>query len=167
MGWSITLAVATAMFASSQLASSGSQPSPGKELQINLRVCEGDPLGSRKAGTLKVLAEPRLITLENHPFAFVTGGEIPVTDDDGLQFVPFGREIRGKPGAVKEGKVRLDITLSKTTVGERIEERLQLHTETWRTITTVPLGEVVKFRWGKGRADKQTWAELSVVEVKP
>jgi hypothetical protein len=75
--------------------------------------------------------------------------------------------IEGRPGAVKNGKVRLDITLSNTTIGERTEERFQLHSESTRTITIVRLGEVVKLRWRKGTADKQTWVELSVEEVKP
>jgi hypothetical protein len=113
------------------------------------------------------LAEPRLITLENRPFSFVAGGELPLRDGKSVKFQPFGRMIEGKADAVKDGKVRLDITLSNTTIGERIEDRIQLHSESTRTITTVRLGEVVKLRWGKGGTEKQTWAELSVEEVKP
>jgi hypothetical protein len=166
MRWSIALVFAAAMFVGSQPVAGGDQPSPGKQLQFNVRVFEGDPLGSRQAGTLKVLAEPRLVTLENRPFSFVSGGEILIKDGEGVQFQTFGRTIEGKPGAVKDGKVRLEITLSNTTVGERTEDRIQLHSESTRTITTVRLGEVVKLRWGKGSADKQIWAELSVEEVK-
>lgn len=84
-----------------------------------------------------------------------------------MRFVPFGWMITGKPGAIKDGKVRLDITLTNTTVGQRNEGRTQLHTESMRTITTIRLGEVLKLRWGKGNADRQAWAELSVEEVKP
>jgi hypothetical protein len=167
MRWSITLVLTAAMLVGRQPTAGGDQPPPGKQLQFNVRVLEGDPLGSREAGTLKVLAEPRLITLENRPFSFVSGGELPVTDGESVQFQSFGRMIEGKPGAVKDGKVRLDITLSSTTIGERTKDRIQLHSESTRTITTVRLGEVVKLRWGKGGTEKQTWAELSVVEVKP
>jgi hypothetical protein len=169
MRWSITLAfaAAAAMPVGSQSTAGGEQPPPGKQLLFNVRVFEGDPLGSREAGTLKVLAEPRLVTLENHPFSFASGGEIPVRDGQAVQFHSFGRRIEGKPGAVKEGKLRLEITLSNTTIGERTENRIQLHTESTRTITTVRLGEVMKLRWGKGSADRQAWVELSVEEVKP
>jgi hypothetical protein len=166
MKWSITLAVAATMFVGSQVAPGGDKLSTGKQLQFNLLVLEGDPLGSREAGTLKVIAEPRLVTLENRPFSFLSGGEIAVNDGGSVQFVEFGRMIKGKAGTVKDGKVRLDLTLSNTTVGERTEERIQLHTDTSRTITTVRLGEIVKLRWGKGSADRQTWAELSVEEIK-
>jgi hypothetical protein len=167
MRWSIALVFAAAMLVGNQPTAGGDQPPPAKQLQFNVRVFEGDPLGSREAGTLKVLAEPRLVTLENRPFSFVSGGELPITDGESVQHQPFGRMIEGKAGALKDGKVRLDITLSNTTIGERTEDRVQLHSESTRTITTVRLGDIVKLRWGKGSTKKQTWAELSVEEVKP
>jgi hypothetical protein len=167
MKWFLGLAVAAAMFVGGQGVPGGDKPSGGKQLQFNLRVFEGDPLGSRAAGTLKLLAEPRIVTLEKRSFSFVSGGEVAVTGSDGVQFVQFGRTLKGKPGAVKDGKILLDVTLSDTRVGKRIKEQIQLHTKTSRTITTVRLGEIVKFRWGKGSANKQAWVELSVEEVKP
>jgi hypothetical protein len=166
MRWSSALAFTAAMLVGSRLTAGDGKP-PAKQLQINVRVFEGDPLGSREAGTLKVLAEPRLVTLENRPFSFVSGGEMAVTGGEGVSFPRFGRLIEGKAGAVKDGKVRLDLTLSHTTVAERTEGRVQLHTESTRTITTALLGEVVKLRWGKGGTEKQAWAELSVEEVGP
>jgi hypothetical protein len=167
MRWSIALVFVAAMLVGSQPTAGGDQPPQGKQLQFNVRVFEGDPLGSREAGTLKVLAEPRLVTLQNRTFSFVSGGEIPITDGENVQYQPFGRMIEGKAAAVKDGKVRLDISLSNTTIGERTEGRIQLHSESTRTITTVRLGEVVKLRWRKGGTEKQTWAELSVEEVQP
>ncbi|MFO0817987.1 MAG: hypothetical protein U1A77_08600 [Pirellulales bacterium] len=167
MRWSIALAFVAAMVVGSQSKASGDEPSSGKQLQLNVSVFEGDPLGSVEAGTLKVSAEPCLVTHENRLFSFVSGGEIAVTDGEGVQFVPFGWMIAGKTGATKDGKVRLDITLTNTTVGQRNEGRTQLHTESTRTITTIRLGEVLKLRWGKSNADRQAWAVLSVEEVKP
>jgi hypothetical protein len=61
------------------------------------------------------LTEPSVVTLENRPFSVVSGGEIPVTDGESVQYQPYGRIIEAKPGAVKDGKLRLDITLSNTT----------------------------------------------------
>jgi hypothetical protein len=162
----ITLAI-TMVLIGSQLAPGGDRPSSVKQFQFNLRVLKGDPLGSQRTGTLKVVAEPRLITLENRTACFFDGGEIAVSTPDGVEFVQVGRRMEGKASTIKGGKVRLDVTLARTTAGDRTEERIQLHTEASRTITTVRPGEVVKLRWGKGSADKQTWAELSVEEVKP
>lgn len=167
MKWSLAIALAAAVLVGSQSTAGDAKHSPGKPLQVNLRVFQGDPLGSREAGTLKLLADPNLITLENRVFTFVSGGEIAVTEGEEVQFVQIGRMIEGKPGAVKDGKVCLDLTLSNTTVGERTEERVQVHTESTRMISTVRLGEVVKFRWRKGSADRQVWVELTVAEVKP
>ena len=48
MKWSIVLAFATAMLVGSQPTARGDKPSPGKQLQVNVRVFEGDPLGSRE-----------------------------------------------------------------------------------------------------------------------
>ena len=83
--------------------------------------------------------------------------EMAVPDGaEAMQFVQLGRMIEGKPGAIKGGMGRLDITLSDTTVGEGTDERTQLHTESTRTITTVRLGEVVKLRWGKGSTGRSS-----------
>src|SRR5262249_56015818 len=109
----------------------------------------------------------------NGALAFVCGGEMTVRKGDegnrSVEFVEFGRRIEGTPGTVKDGKVRLDLRLSNTTVGERSEDRVEFYTESTRTLLTVRLGEVVKLRWGKGTADRQVWAELSVheIEIRP
>ena len=68
---------------------------------------------------------------------------------------------------VKDGKVRLDVTVSNTKFDPRTKGRIQFHTDMTRTITTIRLGEVVKLRCGKGSADHQTWAEVSVGAVEP
>jgi hypothetical protein len=167
MRWSIALAIAAVMLVGRQSTAGGDQPLPAKQLLVGLRVIEGDPLGNREAGTLKVLAEPRLIILESHSFSFDSGAQIPIKDEESVQFHQLGRRIEGKVGPVKDGKVRLDISLSNTTLGNQTEDRIQLRSESTRTITTVRLGEVVKLRWGTGGAARQTWVEFSIEEVKP
>src|SRR6266705_3059258 len=101
MRWSIPLTFAAAMLVGGHSTAEGDKSSPGKQLRINVRVFEGDPLGSQEAGTLKVLSEPRLVTLENRPFSFFSGSEMVVPDGSkGVQFIEVGRMIKGKPGAV-------------------------------------------------------------------
>jgi hypothetical protein len=68
---------------------------------------------------------------------------------------------------VKGGKIRLDVTLSKTMLEEGKGERIRLHADSTRTILTVGLGQVVTLLWNKGSAEKHTWAELTVEEVRP
>ena len=159
MRWSITLAFAAAMLVGDHSQAGGDKSLPIKQFLFKLRVYEGDPLGSVEAGTLKLLAEPTLVTLENGSITFAYGGgepAIPAGFKD-MKFDQMGRMIKGTPVAVKDGKIRLDITLSNTTVGKGTEKHIQLNTESTRTITTVKPGEVVKLRWGKGSADKQVW----------
>jgi|GEM_PF-4569417 len=140
---------------------------PATQLWFNLRVFEGDPLGSQEAGTLRFVAESHLVATESRPFTFASGGQHAVVSGDGVEFVRIGRTIEATPGAVKDGQLRLDITLSNAAVGERSEERIQLHIESTRTVTTVRLGEVMKLRWARGTAKKQAWVELSVAEYRP
>jgi hypothetical protein len=168
MRWFIGLALVGAMLVGSESTSGRDKPASAKQIQFSLCIFEGDPLlGSREAGTLKVLAEPRVTTLENRPCTLISGGEIPVREGAQVEYVEYGTKFQCKPGLVKDGKIRLDLTVSNVTVGEKTEKRIQLTTESTRTITTVRLGEVIKIRVGQGSADKQVWAELSVDEVQP
>ena len=164
MRWVIALAVAVVV--GIQTAPAADKASE-KQLQFNLRVFEGDPLGSVEAGTVKVLAEPCLRAVEGHACRFNSGGEIPLFDGRGIQYVPFGLHVETKAHLIQQGKVHVDITLSNVTVVKRDDEQIQTNSEATRVIATLKLGEVVKLRRGKGSASKQAWVELSVEEAKP
>ena len=84
-----------------------------------------------------------------------------------MEFVEVGRAVAGQASAGKGGKVRLDVTLSDTAVGDGADGRVQFHTESTRTITAVKLGEAFRLRWGKEGAERQAWVALSVKEIKP
>jgi len=166
MRTSFLLAAIAALFVSSNTTIGGDKQVAAK-LQFNVSVYEGDPFGSREAGTIKLRGQPRIVTRENQSGTFISGGELPVpVGNDGIDFVPIGVTGECKAAFAKDGKVRLDLTLSNTTPGDQTAERTQLHTQTTRTITTVKLGEVLKLRCGKADAEKQIWIELSVEKVK-
>jgi hypothetical protein len=168
MRCAFVLALAALLLTGGHLVADDKQPS-GKQLLFKITVLEGDPLGSREAGTQRSLAEPNLVSLEEQPFRFLAGGELPVPikGSKELHFVPYGLFIEGKAGEVKDGKVHLDLKLSMSTKPEgRTEEPIQIHTESTQTLTTVKLGEVLKQRVGKGTFDKQLWVELIVEEIK-
>jgi hypothetical protein len=137
-----------------------------KQLEFNLRIFVGDPLGSREAGTLKLLAEPRLVTLENRPFYFASGGETAVPSVEGVRRVHVGLRVEGKAGTIKSGRVQIDITLSNTTVKDLAKDKFQIQNESIQTITKVRLGETVKLRWASANCQHQAWAELSVEQIK-
>jgi hypothetical protein len=133
---------------------------PAKQLQFTVRIYDGDPLCSPQAGTLKVLADTRVTTLENRKMSVASGHEVFVPEI--MEHVQLGRLLEVLPGVVKDGRICLDITLSNTTAGEKNNGRAQFHAQTTRTITTIKLGEVLKVRWGDGGAEKQSWVELSL-----
>jgi hypothetical protein len=134
-----------------------------KTLQFNIRVYEGDPLGTPESGTLKVLADTRLVTLENRPASLVMGGELPLArDGKNIEYVQFGRTLECKPVMARDGKVHVDVNFSNTTVAANTTERIDLHAESARTLTTMKPGESLKLRWPGGTPEKQAWAELTV-----
>ncbi len=166
MQWPALISFVAVALVASQ-ATSGADRAPAKQLTINVRILEGDPLGKQTTGTLKVLADTRLVTVEHRPFSLVSGAENAVDGVAGKEIIPTGRLLEGKGHVMQNGKVRLDITLSSTTMTRQTEECDEFRTASTRTITTVRPGEVLKLRWGKGSAERQAWAEISVAGVNP
>lgn len=135
---------------------------PPKQLRFDVLIFQGDPLGSKEAGTLEVLMRPQLVTLETQRGLVQAGQQYPVKIDDKVSDYTPGVTVEITPGTVKDGKVRIDVTMTKSTVAENSKEKVQFNTESTRIITTVKLGEVVKLRCGK-----ETWIELSASLTKP
>jgi hypothetical protein len=165
---SATLAFVAALLVGAGSARAAEKSSHPKQLRYKLRICEGDPLGNPKFGTVKTQNAPEFVATEGRPFTVMSGGQVPVPNgSNSFEFLQLGWTIKGKHGAVKDGKVRVDITLRNRTMFERTAAgRMQFHSEGTRVIMTVPLGEVVKLRLGKGTADKQKWVELTVDDVR-
>lgn len=131
---------------------------PVLHYMIDIRVCTGDPLGSKAAGTLKVLAEPKVMTAENRP-AFIRAGG--TTEIDG-ELAPVGAEVKATVLSMKGELIRVRLEGAYTTV-EGPEKARSL--KTVRSITTreVKAGEMTRFRIGQP-ADA-VWAEATVRPV--
>lgn len=76
----------------------------------------------------------------------------------------FGNKFEGVLGKVKDGIVPLELTLSKITVNDQKENRVELRTIRTRVILHVKLGESQRVRWLKEAAGKQTCVQLTVEE---
>jgi Flp pilus assembly secretin CpaC len=68
----------------------------------------------RQGGLAKVLAEPRLVTLNGRPASFLAGGElaVPVPADKGqvgVQFEEFGTRLKFLPIVLGNGRIRLEV----------------------------------------------------------
>jgi len=138
---------------------------PVKRLEIKMGVYEGDPLGSREAKTIRTLAEPTVMTIENESFASVSGGVIPLQMADGVHVIPVGVVIEGRLFNPKDGKWQMDLTASMSKTNQLAEDNLQLQSESTRTFTRVRAGDVTKIRIGQANGTNQRWVELRVTEV--
>lgn len=163
---SILMAMAGALYTSPRADIAADVPVPPRQLMVSLTLCEGDPLGSVEAGTLKVLANPQLVTLESRQFSLVCGGERPVKLGSEMKFVRFGVEVEGQPGEIDGGKVPLDLTVSQTSEDEsRDSEMVRFNTRSTRMMLNIKLGQPVRLRMGEGAARQEKWVELKVEEM--
>lgn len=150
------------------------------EKQVTFRVCvsEGDPLGSREANTVRTLVDTTIVTLENQTCMLHSGGLIPARGGNPVpltranaakvhaESIPFGTIIQAIPTNVEDGNLRLDLTVSLAKrQGDQTKDRVQLLTESTRTIRTVALGEVVRLRLGKKTDEIQRWVEITATQV--
>jgi hypothetical protein len=141
------------------------QPAAPKQIQLHVRVCQGDPLGSVEAKTMKIQSQPLVVTLEGRPAQFVSGGEASIKNDGSAVLVPFGTIVNVSPGKIRDGKIWLDVNVSHTEKGISHDERSQFHSESARVVGFVRLKESLKIRLGQGSAQSQKWIELVVTEV--
>jgi Flp pilus assembly secretin CpaC len=70
--------------------------------------------GLRKCGAAKLLAEPRIVTLNGRPACFLSGGQHAVYSQsaDGeklVRFIPIGTQLKLLPRIVESGKVFLEV----------------------------------------------------------
>ncbi len=79
--------------------------------------------------------------------------------------LPFGTNIEATPTNVEDGKLRLDLTVSLAKRGDQAGDRVEVQTESTRTIMKMTLGEVVRLRLGKKTDEIQRWAEITATEV--
>jgi hypothetical protein len=147
----IAMAVVACLGLSSTTGTAGN---PERYL-INVSVRQGDPHGSRAAGTLKVLAEPTLVTRAGHEASYSSGGTAQVDGES----VELGNKLRVFADAAAEG-VRVKLSLEHTVLLEAAEATTRLRTDRALYSRKVKPGEVLKLDWG--RPSEQMWVELSV-----
>lgn len=125
---------------------------------VDVRVCTGDPLGSRAAGTLKVISEPKLVTTEGKPGFIRAGGSAEI---DGEQ-VATGPEIQVTVLGVDGERLRLRIEASFTSVeGDKPQQSIK----TIKSVVTrwARQGEDIRLRIGQ-KSD-ETWVEVRAFMV--
>jgi hypothetical protein len=143
-----------------------------RQYRVEVRLCQGDPLGSRAEGTVKHLAEPVLITTSGRGVNFWSGGQVPVRGPDGkVAYEPVGTRVEILPLGYPDGRVWVELNIThrevnvglgiKTATGEVVPGFTEQATRTARFVTP---GEPFRLRVSAESAADQTWIEVTVRE---
>lgn len=143
---------------------------PAKEFLIDVRVCQGDPLGSREAGTIRYLAEPKVVTRSGRPAFFMAGGHTPINGAGGkLVFEETGVRTEILPIAYSNGVVWAEVstTLRAVSVGLGNAEMPGFTEQTRRESRVVSPGETFRIRVAADSPASQTWVEVTIRDQPP
>jgi pilus assembly protein CpaC len=139
------------------------------QLQIDVLVCQGDPLGSRAEGTVKYLAEPRIVTQSGRSAMFRTGASVldPAGDRRSAEWV--GTTVDFLPIAYPNGKVWVEVnaTHREARHGLSLPGEPGYAEQTLRFSKFVTAGEKIRFRIAADSPSSQTWAEVTVTPYRP
>jgi hypothetical protein len=132
------------------------------ERQVILAVVMyvGDPLGSKEAGTLKVLAEPTIMLTHKQTGFFQVGGE-----------GQGGIVIRATPCLRLDGKIGMECDTQISTVNRGRGLTTDngfipgVDTEACQTKVVLTPGKPFKVRLSSRSAEDQTWMELTATVV--
>jgi hypothetical protein len=134
----------------------------GRQIQIELRLLRGDPLGSPEQGTAKVLTRPTLQMLEKQEGRVFTGQRVRVAGE----MRGVGNGFRAVAESAAGGKLRLRVTVELSRVVEDpTTGQPAVRTELAHFTREAKPGEMLRVRVGK-RAGKETWVEMRAREVK-
>ena len=137
-------------------------------LQIDIVVCQGDPLGSRVEGTIKYLAEPRMVVAVGRPACFMTGGPSPL--DDELVLNQTAERTRTRIDLVatwdEKGKLRVEVQAAQGETRARLPGQSRFVEQTPGLSRLVAPGEKFRFRIAADSPSSQTWAEVTVTEYR-
>jgi hypothetical protein len=129
------------------------QKGPGqREVTLDINVFEGDPKGSRAKGTIRLLARPRITTLEDRPACTRLGSSSIVEGKYAVSAAFEGMTFL--PSRMPDGKIRLEV--DSTLAGA----------EPRRVVRTVKSGQEVKVELGKTPSGDMRWAVIKV-EAEP
>ena len=162
---------ALAFLAITELGSAGSPNEPAKTMpakvkqyNIQLRVCQGDPLGSKQGGDVHTLSQPTMLTLEGKHGKAMAGQILPGYDPNSDEMV--GVFLHVLPISEEDGTVKLEIGCRIIELVEKQEDRLEMRGFSVRETRTIERGETMKLRVKGTSATNQHWVEATVTEVK-
>lgn len=130
-------------------------------IMVSLRFCEGDPKGKPEA--IKVLSEPRIVTLSGRTAEVLVGGQ---KDFEG-HAVKHGVHCEITPKLLEDETVLLQVRYECTAlVGGEREDSVTAQGTCIRSSLVARPGEKVRVG-GMGRDGHQGWLEISVDVIPP
>lgn len=145
---------------------------PGPLVSIEVAVYEGDPLGSKAAGTIQVVSRPRLVTQSGRPAFVQSGQDVTYTRPDGRTATEqAGVQVEFLPLMIRDGTVWVEMNAQVREVqfgsGVKAAGNAPAFTEQSARVTWVAVsGETVRHRIGARSPADQTWVEVTVRPVK-
>lgn len=125
--------------------------------RIAFKLKEGMPSGSRESGTLRVLAEPQVVTAPNRDVDFHVGEEHIV----GGQSLKVGVTFRFWLEPASNGQIRIVGNLECLNLLKRAEDFAAIESTRIYFGRNMPIGETATFRL-KGEAAQQQWVEIAI-----
>jgi hypothetical protein len=155
--------VAVALIIGGGSASTQGNPIPAgpRQFQIDVSLLQGDPLGSREAGTIVALSRPTLRALEKQEACVHVAQLVDVVGES----VGVGYRLRLVVEPAAEGKVRMRVFVELTTVADKRDDQGRVRVDRNIYVREARLGETLRLRVAN-RSKKETWVELRVQEVK-
>jgi RNA polymerase sigma factor (sigma-70 family) len=130
-----------------------------RSFHFDFRVVE------EKKGARKLLAAPRLVTLEGRPATFACGGERPVLMGRGrIDYVIVGTVVQFVVHSGEENKLCVDMTVSQSTPGASQDGEGTIETKSLRTIRTVEPGQPFAAILKTGEKDQATLEVAAVIK---
>jgi hypothetical protein len=155
------IVVALGLVSVSATVTTGGPPKE-REYQIDVKMLEGDPLGSGEDGTVHALSQPSMFTVEKQESRVQAGQTLKLDGEE----VFSGTEMKITPQRGKEGTIRLSMVFKYTEIVSEKEDSLLLQTNEARYLRTVKPGEVLRLHLSKA-SEHQQWVELTVKEFEP
>ncbi len=120
------------------------KPEAPRQFQFDCRITKADGAGGRK-----VLAEPRLVSLEGRKASFLSGGEVPVpAGGDKVEFAETGLRMDMIVTEAKGGKLRLDVTVHDIKPEPGAAEGVRVRDHSVRSIEVLSPKEPVTLKVG-------------------
>jgi RNA polymerase sigma factor (sigma-70 family) len=135
-------------------------PVANRSFQIDLTMTEV------KDGHRKLMATPRLLTLDGREASFLTGGERPVPVGVGnIEFINMGQSVHLMVRSDEGGKICLDMTVSQPTQGVFAVDDVTVETKSVRIIRKVELGQPITAKLKTGDKDQTVREVTAAVTV--